>query len=94
MRMIYTARIFEMEDGYVARVPDVRGCVTTGRTLTEACENIWDALSGCLCVLEDEGKPLPEPRKPDDFAPEPGVRSVPVEIDTVQYWLRTSLRAV
>lgn len=90
MRMIYTARIFETEDGYyVARVPDVRGCVTTGRTLTEASENIRDALSGCLCVLEDEGQPLPKPRKPDDFAPEPGVRSVLVDIDTVQYRQRT-----
>lgn len=94
--MIYTARIAATEDGegYAARVPDVPGCVTTGRTLAETLDNVRDALSGCLCVLEDEGVPLPEPRTPDAFAPEPGVSNVLVDVDTVRYRMMTDTRAV
>ena len=40
--------------GYIAAIPDVPGCVTGGKTLENAMQMLKDALSGCLCVLEDE----------------------------------------
>ena len=75
MRMIYTAALTPQENssGYYARIPDVPGCVTTGRDLPETLDNIQDALAGCLCVLEDERQPLPAPRPPEAFEDEPGV---------------------
>ncbi|MFK0733113.1 MAG: type II toxin-antitoxin system HicB family antitoxin [Gloeotrichia echinulata GP01] len=43
--------------GYVAEVPELPGCVSQGKTLDEAIENIKDAIKGYLVVLEKHGKP-------------------------------------
>lgn len=65
MRKVYPALLATTESGgFFVRVPDVSGCITTGKTLEEALDNIRDALAGCLCVLEDVGQPLPEPSAP------------------------------
>ena len=84
MRMIYTAALTPQENssGYYARIPDVPGCVTTGRDLPETLDNIQDALAGCLCVLEDEHQPLPTPRPPEAFE------------DTLKYRMETDTHAV
>ena len=69
MRKVYPALLSPDESGgFFIRVPDVNGCITTGRTPAEALDNIRDALAGCLCVLEDVGQPLPEPSVPADVA--------------------------
>ena len=38
--------------GYIAEVPELPGCVSQGKTLDEAIENIKDAIKGYLHVLE------------------------------------------
>lgn len=44
--------------GYIAEVPaELPGCVSQGKTLDEAIENIKDAIKGYLHVLEKHGKP-------------------------------------
>jgi predicted RNase H-like HicB family nuclease len=43
--------------GYIAEVPELSGCVSQGKTLDEAIENIKDAIKGYLHVLEKHGKP-------------------------------------
>ena len=43
--------------GYVAEVPELPGCVSQGKNLDKAIENIKDAIKGYLHVLEKHGKP-------------------------------------
>jgi Uncharacterized conserved protein len=44
-------------EGYIAEVPELPGCLSQGKTLDEAIENIKDAIQGYLYVLEKHGKP-------------------------------------
>ncbi len=56
------AVVFERsETGYAAYVPDLPGCVTTGRTLDETKELIRDAIAFHLEGMREEGLPIPEP---------------------------------
>jgi predicted RNase H-like HicB family nuclease len=50
--MNYKVVISEGEDGwYVVECPSIPGCVSQGKTIEEALENIKDAMYGCLEVL-------------------------------------------
>ena len=61
MKYTYTA-VFTEKDGKVyARVPDLNGCITTGKNLSDAIEQMADAMAAWLCAAEDEGLPIPEP---------------------------------
>ncbi|MEL6462226.1 MAG: type II toxin-antitoxin system HicB family antitoxin [Cyanobacteria bacterium J06621_15] len=41
--------VFDSEyQGYVAEVPELPGCVSQGKTLDEAVENVKDAIKGYL----------------------------------------------
>lgn len=44
-------------EGYVAEVPALPGCLSQGKTLDEAIENIKDAIKGYLYVQEKHGQP-------------------------------------
>jgi predicted RNase H-like HicB family nuclease len=49
---------FDQEyEGYIAEVPELPGCVSQGKTLDEAIENIKDAIRGYLYVQEKHGNP-------------------------------------
>ncbi|MBC6435409.1 type II toxin-antitoxin system HicB family antitoxin [Nostoc sp. HG1] len=41
----------------MAEVPELPGCVSQGKTLDEAIENIKDAITGYLHVQAKHGKP-------------------------------------
>lgn len=41
---------------YFAEVPALPGCVSQGRTITEAKENIREAITGWLAVMNDKAK--------------------------------------
>jgi predicted RNase H-like HicB family nuclease len=57
------AVIFERaETNWAAYVPDLPGCVTTGKTLDETEGNIREAISGHLETLREFGETVPEPR--------------------------------
>lgn len=43
--------------GYVASVPELPGCVSQGKTLDEAIENIKDAIKSYLHVQAKHGNP-------------------------------------
>lgn len=44
----YTVIIEQDEDGmYVAKVPDILGCQTQGKTVAEATDRIKEAISSC-----------------------------------------------
>ncbi len=44
---------------YVARVPELPGCVTDGISIEEAAANAHEAIDVYLESLDSEGKPLP-----------------------------------
>jgi predicted RNase H-like HicB family nuclease len=50
-------RVIVREDpedgGYVVSCPAIPGCHSQGETVEEALDNIKDAISGCIAVLND-----------------------------------------
>lgn len=48
------------EGGYVARVPVLNDISTQGNTFEETVENIKDAISGVIAVMEEEGVKVPQ----------------------------------
>ncbi len=48
--------------GYVAYVPDLPGCFSQGETISEALENIREAIIGHLQALEEQRR-MPPPSK-------------------------------
>ena len=59
IQMVFKAVIHDAEEGgYWAEVPALPGCVTQGETMEELHENLREAISGCLAVLnERKGSP-------------------------------------
>jgi len=56
------AVIFEQaKTNWAAYVPDLPGCVSTGRTLEETERNVREAISGHIQTLHEFGEPVPEP---------------------------------
>ncbi|MGO9257137.1 MAG: type II toxin-antitoxin system HicB family antitoxin [Bryobacteraceae bacterium] len=56
------AVIFEQgESNWAAYVPDLPGCITTGKTLEETERNIREAIQGHLQTLREFGEPTPPP---------------------------------
>ncbi len=54
------AVVFErMPNNWSAYVPDLPGCITTGRTLEETEANIKEAIEGHLRTLQEFGDPVP-----------------------------------
>lgn len=53
--MIYRVVIEKGEDfGYVVHCPAIPGCHSQGNSIEEAIENIKDAITGCLSVLDED----------------------------------------
>jgi len=48
------------EGGYLADIPTLKYCMSSGDTIEEAMENIREALEGVLEVMEEEGLPIPD----------------------------------
>ena len=54
--------VIEKADGnYSAYVPDLPGCVATGRTVEEIEEEIREAIRFHIEGLREDGLPVPEP---------------------------------
>lgn len=60
---------------YLAKVPDIPGCVTTGRTREEAIFNITDAATECIKVRIAVGIGIPKATPTDCFELDMGARS-------------------
>ncbi|MFM6323764.1 MAG: type II toxin-antitoxin system HicB family antitoxin [Microcystis sp.] len=58
--MCYAIIIEKAENNYSAYVPDLPGCVTTGKTLEEIAENMKEAIQFHLDGLQEEGLPILE----------------------------------
>lgn len=96
MNYLYTAVLTPMEDqsGYYARVPDLPGCATTGKDLSDAIEQITDAMSVYLCAAEDEQLPIASPSDPHTIPHEEADICTLIQADTIRYRALTDTRAV
>jgi predicted RNase H-like HicB family nuclease len=59
--MPYAIVIERAAANYSAYVPDLPGCVTTGKTIEEAEQQIREAIAFHLEGLREDGTPLPSP---------------------------------
>jgi predicted RNase H-like HicB family nuclease len=62
---------------YIARVPELPGCVTDGKTMEEAAMNAQEAIQSYIESLDDQGKPLPNPIASKKFS-----GKIPLRIDS------------
>ena len=65
--MRYAILIEPGPNNYSAYVPDLPGCITTGRTLEEIKRNMVDAISLHLESMQEDGDPIPEPTTLCDY---------------------------
>ena len=57
--MKFRVNIYRDEDGiYIAECPSIPGCISQGRSESEAQQNIADAIRECLAVREEQNLPL------------------------------------
>ena len=61
MRLKYAVLFERADNNWAAYVPDLPGCITTGKTLEETESNIREAIEGHLKTLRDFGDPVPQP---------------------------------
>lgn len=94
MLYTYTAVISESDGIFYAKVPDVDGCMTTAKSLSEAIALITDALNLSLVVLEDEGIQPVSPTPQADIPHEPSDILTIVQADTIKYRSLTDTKAV
>jgi Uncharacterized conserved protein len=59
MSQKYAVIFEEAESNWAAYVPDLPGCMTTGKTLEETEQNIREAIRGHLRTLREFGEPAP-----------------------------------
>jgi len=65
--MKYLIVIEKANNNYSAYLPDVSGCIATGRTIEETKKNITEALSIHLEGLEEDGLPSTVPKAKADY---------------------------
>jgi len=53
--------------GYAAYVPDLPGCITTGRTPEEVRTSVREAIELHVEGLREEGIPVPQPTSEGDY---------------------------
>jgi predicted RNase H-like HicB family nuclease len=65
--MRYAIVIEKASGNYSAYVPDLPGCVTTGRTIEEVKRNMQEAVELHLEGMREDGDPVPEPTTVSDY---------------------------
>ncbi len=69
--MRYAIVIEKSDSNYSAYVPDLPGCITTGKTVEETVRNIREAVSGHLELLAETAQPIPDPAVLVDYVDVP-----------------------
>lgn len=94
MKYTYTA-VFTKENGKVyARVPDLNGCITTGNNISDAIDQITDAMSAWLCTAEDENIPIPAPTEQSKIQHSQNEELSLIKADTIKYRSLTDTKSV
>lgn len=69
----------ESDKIYIARVPELPGCVSHGDTLPEAARMIQEAMELYIETLVDDGKEVPVPLSEKKFSGKVALRLDPLE---------------
>ena len=64
----YAVVIEKAVNNYSAYVPDLPGCVATGKTKDEVTRNLREAITFHIEGLREDGLPAPEPQASAEFA--------------------------
>ncbi|MGB9846974.1 MAG: type II toxin-antitoxin system HicB family antitoxin [Desulfotomaculales bacterium] len=67
IKVKYLAVIEKGPDNYSAYLPDVPGCVATGKTIEETLRRLTRALEMHLAGLKEDGLPLPIPTSAAEY---------------------------
>jgi predicted RNase H-like HicB family nuclease len=67
MKMRYAMIIEKGERNYSAYLPDVPGCIATGKTVEEVKRRMREAVELHLSGLREDGLPIPEPTSMADY---------------------------
>ena len=59
--MKYAVVFEKAENNYSAYVPDLPGCITTGKTIEDTRRLIREAIEFHIDGLREDGEPVPEP---------------------------------
>ncbi|MDO4649387.1 MAG: type II toxin-antitoxin system HicB family antitoxin [Eubacteriales bacterium] len=94
MRNFYTATFITDNGTVYARVPDLPGCITTGKDLPEAIDMMTDAANLWLVAAEDRNDPIPAPTPQSDVDIPDGATVSLIKVDTLAYRAETDTRAV
>jgi len=65
--MRYAIVIEKAENNYAAYVPDLPGCVATGKTIAETEQQIREAIDLHLRGMKEDGLTVPEPSSSVDY---------------------------
>jgi predicted RNase H-like HicB family nuclease len=65
--MKYAVVAEKATNNYSAHVPDLPGCVATGKTREEVSHDIREAVAFHLDGLREDGTPIPEPQTSTEF---------------------------
>lgn len=73
MQLPYTIEIThdrdeEGNEGFVADVRELPGCMSQGATIEEAAARVRDAMGDWLAIALEDGKEIPEPRSPNAYS--------------------------
>lgn len=58
----------EGQQGWVAEIPELPGCISQGATPEEAVTNVRDAMAGWISVALEDGRPIPEPLSDEGYS--------------------------
>ena len=67
LKMRYAIVIEKAENNYAAYVPDLPGCIATGKTVEETEQQIREAIESHLRGMREDGLPIPEPASQVDY---------------------------
>jgi predicted RNase H-like HicB family nuclease len=75
--MRYAVVIEKAKRNYSAYLPDVPGCVATGRTVQQTLDRLREALAMHFDGMQEDGEPIPDPQTLVDYidAELPAVRA-------------------
>lgn len=94
MLYVFPAIFTKEDDGILVDFPDVEGCFTDGKNMTEAYANAEAALNLMLWHMEEAKQKLPVPSKIEDVKVPEGATIALVKADTVAYGKTHNARAV
>jgi predicted RNase H-like HicB family nuclease len=75
--MRYAVVIEKAKRNFSAYLPDVPGCVATGRTVQQTLDRLREALAMHFDGMQEDGEPIPDPQTLVDYidAEFPAVRA-------------------